>query len=195
MRWLVVCLLAALVIGCGGDVPIPQPTVPDSGPCAGIPDVAHMNPAPSVGFTRDVELEAKFPTQIDGQPVTNLASASYIESLCALGGEASLAAATASVAPGLDITDMRVASADIQLDGQKVTIYSFRLPGQRGEELVSTTGIAGGLEPVVAGGRNVERWTNAANGAVSYLYSTGDSLFIVSDATPAQADKVIAALP
>jgi hypothetical protein len=202
----ILVLVAVVAVGCTSSVLPGQPNIPATGPCAGIPQYPPDKPPGSLVLTADASLEAKFPTTIDGQPVTGLASAKYVETLCALGGDASILAAERGLAPGIDLTDMRVASGDVVVDGQPVTIYALQAPGHTGDELLSATdvlseSVAGNeaitedLVQTTAGGRSVWRFTNAADGSVSYLYSSGDTMFTVEDATQSQADKVIAALP
>ena len=207
MRSLFLGVVAALLVGCTSSVLPASPFIPVSGPCAGIPQYPPDKPPGSLVLTPDPALEAEYPTTIDGQPVTDIASARYIESLCALGGDASIAAAESELAPGVDLNDISVATGNVVVDGQPVTIDSYRLPNHRGDELVSAVGVlattvAGSearftddLVQTTAGGRSVLQFTNAADGSVSYLYATGDTLFIIEDSTQSQADKIVAALP
>lgn len=207
MRWLFGGLISLLFVGCTTSVLPATPFIPESGPCAGLPQYPQDKPPGSLVLTPDPTLEAMYPATIDGQPVTDLASARYIETLCALSGDAAIAAASQQLPQGVDLSDLRVAAAQAQVDGAAVTLESFRLPNHRGEELVPVVGIlattvagseakfTSGLVQTTAGGRSVWQYTNAADGAVSYLYAAGDTLFIVADVTPSQADKVVAALP
>lgn len=207
MRWLFLCLIAVVSVGCLSSVLPVAPFVPASGPCAGIPQYQPDKPPGSLVLTADPSLEVEFPTTIDGQSLTELASARYVETLCALGGDASITAAQAQLAPGIDLNDLRVATAQATVDGQPVTIDAYRLPNHRGDELLSVVGVlsatvagseakfTGDLLQATAGGRSVWQFTNAADGSISYLYPTGDTLFVVEDATQPQADKVVAALP
>ncbi len=210
MRVLVVAVLASLlciVTGCDAfDQPAPSLVIPSSGPCAGIPEIPRDNPPDNLVLTPDPALEAMFPRLIDGQPVNDLASARWIETLCMLGGEASVNAAGAGLPPGMDLTNMSVASAGVSVDGPTVTISAFRLPGHNGRELIpaiaslslAMTGEArfdGQLTETIAGGKDVLTWTNASDGSTSYLYPTDDTLFVVSGVTTSQANKVFAALP
>jgi hypothetical protein len=181
--------------------------VPASGPCAGFPVYPQNQTPPSLPLTRDPELETEFPTEVAGQTVNDLASGRYIETLCALGNEDSVNAALAAVPAGVDLTDVRVASADVQFGTELVTISAFRLPGHSGDELLSLVGVlsktvapsaarfASGLTQTTLGGKSVYSWNDAATGADSYLYPHADTLFIVDGALPSQADQVLAALP
>ena len=101
---------------------------------------------------------------------------------------------------------MRVATGQATVDGQGVTITAFRLPGRSGAELIPALGIMsvamGGdpsrfssLAESTVAGKPVSTWTDPTDGSTSYIYSTGDTLFLVQGATASQADKVFAALP
>jgi hypothetical protein len=205
MRLAVVgAVLLIAIVGCA-DASAPL-AVPSSGPCAGIPLIDHNNPPDSLPLTPDPVLEQKLPTQIDGQPVTDVSSGRYIETLCMLGGDASLVAAARNSPVGVDISDVNVASGKATVDGVAATIGAYRLPGQSGASLIPVIGLLAGavtgqsrfevgLTPATIGNKAVQSWTNAADGVTSYLYSNGDTLFVVDDVTPSQAGKILAALP
>ena len=206
MRWCVAVLLALAVVGCAGSAG-PTLSAPTTGDCAGIPVIPHDHPPDELHFTRDETLEGKIPDLIDGMPVQDVASATWIETLCSLGGQASVDASRSGAPGGVDIGNLTVASGRAVVDGLGVTIAAFRLPGHDGNELVPVIGIEStvvasappkfttDLEPATVGGKSVKRWTDAADGSVSYLYGSGDTLFVVENVTPSQADKVFAALP
>jgi hypothetical protein len=180
--------------------------VPTTGDCAGIPTIPHDHPPDTLNLTRDPTLEAKFPDLIDGMPVGDVASGKWIETLCTLGGQASVDTARANVPAGTDLAALTVGSGQTVVDGLAVTITAFRLPGHQGAELIPMIGglssaltgsapkFTSDLEDVTVGGKSVKRWTNAADGQVSYLYSSGDTLFVIEGVTPSQADKVVAGL-
>lgn len=146
------------------------------------------------------------PDLIDGMPVQDVASATWIETTCSLGGQASVDASRASALNGVDIDKLTVASGQAVVDGLGATITAVRLPGHGGDELIRVMGIesaaltgsppryATDIEDVTVGGKHVKRWQNAADGVVSYLYARGDTLFIVDHVTASQADKIFAAL-
>src|SRR4051812_5958882 len=204
--WLLIGVLAAALAGCAGSGPPAPLAIATSGPCAGIPVLDRNAPPDSLPLTPDPTLEQALPTQVDNQPVIEVSSGRYIETLCMLGGDASLVAALGSAPAGVDINLVNVASASATVEGQRETISAYRLPGGSGEALIPVIGIlsapVGGRPKFIAdlgesdiGGKQVTTWTDAADGATSYLYSTGDTLFVVDDVTASQAGKVLATLP
>jgi hypothetical protein len=220
-RLLIGVLAIALAGGCGSDIadsPVPEsdaPTVsvkpatlgPAGSECAAIPTYSTGNPEPSVSQVRDPVLEGKFPTQIDDQPVTGLESAQWFDALCLFGGQSAVDQMR-SVVPIADIVlSMTAAAADATVDGSAVKINAFRTPGGDAGQLLGNlsaisaslgsgtgTKFTGGTQPATAGGKNVQTWADST-GQTSYLYVSGDTLFIVDAITQSQADKIFAALP
>jgi hypothetical protein len=201
-------VVAAIAVGCDAASPPPTPLyVPASGVCTGVPVYPADQAPASLPLTPDATLEAKFPIAIDGQAVNGLASAHYVESLCALGGESSIDAAIANLSPDINLADLRVASAQVQMDTQVITINAFRLPGHSAHALLPVVGILAdtvapsaakfaSLVPTQFGGKAVYIWTDTTTGAISYLYPApdDDTLFIVEGGLPSQAEKVLTAL-
>jgi hypothetical protein len=198
-------LLLVLAAGCAPSA-APSLAVPSSGACAGIPYIDPDSPPDSLPLTPDPLLEQKLPAQIDGQPVNDISSGRYVETLCMLGGEASLDAALTGAPADVDLNTVSVASASGSVDGLNVTLSAYRLPGKAGDALIPVIGLlsasvggqpkfAGDGSQQVLGGKQVMTWTDAADGSTSYLYSTGDTLFVVEDVTDSQAGKIFAALP
>jgi len=207
MRLLVVALLALVVVGCDAASPPPSMDVPASGPCAGIPLIPRdQAPTATLPLTRDLTLESRIPTSIDGHALTDLSSGRWVETLCMIGGEDSLKAGAANLPAGLSLDDMRVASALATVDGAAVTITAFRLPGHAGSEIIPALGdiagalggdgskFSGAVGATTVAGKDVATWTDPTDGSVSYLYPTADTLFVIDNLTPSQADKVFAAL-
>jgi len=227
IRPLVGLLAIALVAGCGPDLadsPAPESVVPFGsvvpsasvtpatlGPvgseCAAIPTYSPDNPQPSVAQARDPVLEQKFPTELDGQPVTGLESAPWFDAICLFGGQSAVDQMR-SVVPIADIVlHMTAAAADATVDGAAVKINAFRTPGGDANQLLQNLGalseslgngaatkFTGGTQPAQAAGKSVQTWTDST-GQTSYLYANGDTLFVVDAITPSQADKIFAALP
>jgi hypothetical protein len=175
--------------------------------CADVPSIDPHSPPDELELTDDETLEAEFPTQIDGGPISDLASARWLETLCIMGGPASVTSIGQKLPSGLDVNDMRVASAVALVDGRAVTLVAFRLPGHQGTELVPAVGVlSGGVAPesprfsgnltsATVASKTVSVWSDPATGAESYLYPTGDTLFVVGPVDSSQADKVFTALP
>jgi len=212
MRLLAAGALLLVLAGCGssvGDTPSPvtSPGPQATGACAAIPTIDPNNPPDTLPLTADPTLEAEFPTQIDGQDVTDLASGRWLETLCMLGGQASVDAAQLNLPPGLDLSPMTVASATATVDGSSVTIVAYRLPGHGADEILGVLGDVSGalssqrptltssLSPATAGGKDVSRWTNPADGTDTYVYASGDTLWMVRSIDESQADKIFATLP
>jgi hypothetical protein len=227
VRLLIGLLAIALVAGCGSDLadsPAPESVVPSAsvappasitpatlGPlgseCAAIPTYSPDNPQPSVAQARDPVLEQKFPTELDGQPVTGLESAPWFDAICLFGGQSAVDQMR-SVLPIADLVlHMTAAAADATVDGSAVKINAFRTPGGDANQLLqnlgalaaslgngSSTKFTGGTQPAQAGGKSVQTWTDST-GQTSYLYVIGDTLFVVDGITQSQADKIFAALP
>jgi hypothetical protein len=209
MRWGVAAFIFLVAAGCASPA-VPAATVglaPATGPCAGIPLIPAGNAPDTLELTPDPTLERMFPPSIAGQQVNDLASGGLVESLCTIGGEASVDAAKRSLPPGTDLSAITVASGQAVIDAGVAQITAYRWAGHTGAALsplvgVLSSSVTGGppkfasdLEGVSVGGKSVSRWTNAADGAVSYLYPTTDTLFIVEGITSSQADKIFAALP
>lgn len=196
MRWFIagICL-AVMVTGCGSGA-APSLAVPSSGPCAGIPLVDRDNPPDLLPLTIDPVLEALVPLQIDGQRVTDVTSGRYVETLCMVGGEEALAAALARTPAALDIQAINVASGKATVDDLAVSMTAYRLPGGSGADLTPILGKSSSeLAPATVEGKPVLTWTDTSDGSTLYLYSSGDTLFVIEDATPSQAGTVLAALP
>ena len=214
MSWKLLVLCVLLVVGCGADqttsstTPSPGVTAPaGTGVCAGVPSIDPKSPPDELNLTADETLESRFPTLIDGSPISDLASARWLETLCIMGGPASVASVGQKLPSGLDVNDMRVASGIALVDGRAVTLVAFRLPGHQGSELVPAVGVLSGgvaagsprfgdnLTTTTIAGKAVTSWTDPQTGGQSYLYPTGDTLFVVGPIDSSQADKIFAALP
>jgi hypothetical protein len=209
IAWTLLLLLA--VVACGSPATAPQGTVIPSrestGDCVGYTVVDPSNRPSLLPLTADPVLEAEFPADVEGQPVTNLESARWIETLCALGSDASVAAARRNLPPGMDVADIRVASGQVTVNGDAIGLTAFRLPGHGGQELLSVAGVMSSsvspdaprfldrLQPATIAGKNVLGWTDAASGAPFFLYAAPDALFILEGASLSQADKILAVLP
>lgn len=166
--------------------------------CAAFPTINPASPAiPS--FAPDLALEAKFPAEIDGAPLRDLKSGSYLQSLC-FGGQAAVDRLRGQVQ--FDLLTLTFASAEATIDGEDVTLEAFRAPGQDGSAIMQTlirVAQSGNqtippLVPGTAGGKNVITTTDS-DGTTSYGYANGDTVFFTGSMTQSQADKLFAALP
>jgi hypothetical protein len=163
-----------------------------------------INPASPVipSFAPDPVLESKFPAEIDGEPVTDLQSGSYLQSLC-FSGQATVDRIRGQAA--FDLLTMTVGSAKATVDGEEVSLSAFRAPGQDASNiirvLIAVAAQSGGepapsLIPATVGGKNVLTTVDDdGDGVNSYGYGNGDTLFLVDNVTQSQADKIFSALP
>ena len=200
-------LLLLTVIGCGSSAPgASQPTPRLTGECAGVPVVDTQNPPDLLALTPDPVLEALIPTEMGGQPVANVASGTLRETLCVVGGPDMVATIRSGLPSGIDLDSISVASGDVTVDAQGVTITGFRLAGGSADALVpalsvvsaTTSGsvaFTGDAEYVTAGGKSVLRWPGTDVTHRTYAYPSGETVFILRDVTQSQADQVFAALP
>ncbi len=195
------------VIGCGSSAPAAsQPTPRLTGECAGVPVVDTQNPPDFLALTADPVLEALIPTEIGGQPVANVASGELRETLCVVGGPEMVATIRAGLPAGIDLDSISVASGDVTVDAQGVTITGFRLAGGSADALVpalsvvsattsGTAAFSGDAERVNSGGKSMLRWAGADETHRTYAYPSGETVFVLRDVTQSQADQVFAALP
>jgi hypothetical protein len=163
---------------------------------------------PSMGggcpaLTRDPQLESIFPAQIDGQPVVNVQSARFLETVCVEGGPSGVDAVSSRAPAGVDLSSVSIGSAETTLDSSAIRLVAYRVAGATQDDLFETVaGLAqavGGdpakfgrdLEPSVAGGKSVRTWTDA-EGRTSYLYVSGDILVVVDGVLSSQADRILA---
>lgn len=205
-----------LVLACGGGAsatPAPgapgQPTtpavaVPPAQLCAGQPTFSLATPQPS--FAQDNELNAKFPTTIDGQPVTGIQSGYYLTFLCYLGNTEQVNRFAGSV-PGTNLAALSFGSARANVGGEDISISAFRLPGGDANQIIqhfAEFAVAIGADPssitgstqtqATIGGKAAYIFTDE-DGDVTYVYPSGDTVWSVSGSTEEQAGTVFAALP
>ena len=200
-------LLLLTAIGCGSSAPnASQPTPRLTGECAGVPVVDTQNPPDYLPLTADPVLEALIPTEIGGQPVANVASGTLRETLCVVGGPEMVVTIRSGLPAGVDLDAISVAYGDATVDAAGVTITGFRLAGGSADALVpalsvisaTTSGSAaftGDADRVSSGGKSVLRWAGTDEAHQTYAYPSGETVFILRDVTPSQADQVFAALP
>jgi hypothetical protein len=209
--------LLAAIIGCSsapattptlapGATPAPtqEPTLPPAvggDLCAGQPTLSAEAPAPS--FAQDATLNSRFPTQVDGQPVTDISSVFWVQSTCYYGGSL---AGLAALFPAGTVQQISTGNAQVELDDETVYISAFRFPGADPNVIFSHLGeftAALGGDPTDAanstvtnanlGGKNVYVITDP-DGDVSYHYVSGDTIWTVDASTEATAGKVFAAI-
>jgi len=175
-----------------------QPTSPD----------ATQGPVSAPSFAADNGLAAKFPTMIDGQPVTQVQTAIFADVLQQTGGssDVNIQTLTQTLAGiGIDFSNMSFGSAQATVDGESVAITALRTPNTDATKIIQNYGLivtAFGsapetmptMSPSTISGKNVTLATDS-DGTTTVLYVTGDTLFILQNMTDSQTAKVVAALP
>lgn len=210
--------LAVMSVACGTASPAAStaPTATGAAPTApGTPGptTAPTQPGSTDGatfsipsFVPDTTLEAAFPDQIDGQPVTNLTSLSilaFYQSWETPQAEIdAFIAAMQSV--GVNPASVSQGYARATVGGADVAFSALRVPGgsaavvvdqitrlSTDEPRVFTTGNLGGKPVTIA----TQTSADAGTVAVSYWYFNGEIAWALSDMDEAQAAVVLAALP
>lgn len=188
----------------GPTVGTPTPGGPVGNSCAGTPT---PNPAgsPQPVIPRDPDLEALYPSEIDGVPIEELVSYRWLAYLCFFQGQSAVDDILANVPGGID-PNLSYANALVWVDDEGVSLDAFRTPGQDAGLMVQNFAqlilILGGdlddnqgtMASASIGGKNAFVWTQE-DGDKSYLYPRGDVLFGMTDVTEEQAGTIFAALP
>ena len=206
----IVALLAigVMVAACGSASPTASTPAPSAAPGTPGPTAAPTSAGATDGetssipsFVPDTTLEAAFPDQIDGQPVTNLNSASYLAFLQAFETpQEDLDAFVAGMQSiGVNPASVSFGSANATIDDDIVSIIALRVPGGSAAAVVDqitrldtissppayTAGSLGGKPVTIA---------TVSDGGVDYYYFNGELAWLLS-MDEAQAAVVLAALP
>jgi hypothetical protein len=179
---------------------IPPITIPSLGPgeSFSIPSFA----IPSFNSNADPELAAKFPTTIDGQPVTNVQTFRFIEVLTAFGTDQTVVAQFTAFAnqAGIDPNSITFGTASATVGGSSATIQAIRSPGGDANRFIQAlaavaqaTGSPIVLSPANVGGKSVQV-ANPGDSA-DYYYPNGDTAWFLSGMDPTTAGTILAALP
>lgn len=183
----------------------PTQPAPVGNSCAGFPTPDPLA-SPQPEMARDPELEAKFPTEVDGEPVTDVNSFRWLEYLCLYGGGQTEVDRIAAVAGGFPFANLSYGTAQTTVDDEDVEIQGFRTPGQDAGVLVqnfqqfiliiggAVEDTGGTMAPATIGGKNAFVWTDS-DGDLTYVCVRGDVVFGSPDVTEAQIEKIFAALP
>ena len=166
-------------------------------------------PIPS--FAGDPELAAKFPKQVDGQPVTNVTTARFSDFFSAFNTTPSAAASTKAeldslrtifAGIGLNFDAMVFGSAQATVSGSSVGITAVRVPGQDANKLIQNyamipSALSSGdtMSQATVGGKNVTVVKSATGTASTWMYANGDTLWEVSTSNQDEAAAVFTALP
>jgi hypothetical protein len=204
-------LLAALVVACSSGTPAPtgaasstatQPPTTSLQPQP-LPTGSFVLPSFSIpSFAPDTTLEAAFPTEIDGQPVSEVESASFLAVLQAFGTEQTkIDAFIASMqAVGVDPAGVSFGIGSVTLDDETVSIQALRTPGGSASNAIQalialdppeipptiTTETIGGKQVTVA---------TLEDGEEEFYYASGELAWLLNSVDRAHAEVIFAALP
>jgi hypothetical protein len=185
-------------------LPPTAPPVGGGSECSAFPTFNLASPViPS--FTPDPVIVALFPAEIDGQPVTNVQSASWIQTICFYGGQAKVDQLKATASGGALLANLTFGSATANVGGSDVNIAAFRLAGQDGNAILQNASLfVAGLtgqtpEPFTTtqtnlGGKAITILTDSG-GDITYAYVKGDTVITIDNADATQAATILAALP
>jgi hypothetical protein len=203
-------LLAASVVACSSGTPAPTGAASTTAtqPATSlapqpVPPGSFALPSFSIpSFAPDTTLEAAFPTAIDGQPVSEVESASFLAVLQAFGTEQTkIDAFVASMqAIGVDPAGVSFGSGSVTLDDETVTINALRTPGGSAASAIQalialdppevpptiTTETLGGKQVTVA---------TLDDGEEEFYYASGELAWFLVSVDRAQAEVIFAALP
>ena len=171
--------------------------------CAGMPT---FNPEASpLTLAQDETLNARFPTEIAGQPVTGVRSYNFVQGQCYYGASAKSFQSLAQFFSPALLAQISQGAATATLDDQDVFITAFRTPGADPNQLfahlpefLTAIGIEQAdiekykVEPGTIAGKSVYVVTDA-DGDKSYSLVSGDAAFTVGDVTEEQAGTVLSA--
>jgi hypothetical protein len=190
---------ALLVTACGNAAATVAPTsppitqAPPSSPPTEAPSQAAPTFAlPSFSFTADAALEAMFPKEVGGMPLTvqSMAGADFMR----LGGGASMGPALQQLGKTAD--DLSVAFGGTA-DGSLI-VFAFRIKGVNAEAFLGAfTASAQGatITNATLGGKSVKKVLNT--GQTVYLYLHQDMIWTVGGTAPTDAvlNEVFSKLP
>lgn len=209
MRFIVALLaIGVMLAACGSASPTASTTGATTAPGTPGPTTAPTAPGSTDGatfstpsFVPDTTLEAAFPDQIDGQPLTRLSSMYFLSALQSgstpqedIDG---FIAAMQSI--GVNPASVSFGSAYATVGGADVYISALRVPGGSAAAVVDQITRLSGEDPpptVTAGtlgGKQVSIVTDSAGG-VDYYYFNGEYAWTLYG-DEAQAAVVLAALP
>ena len=164
---------------------------------------------PSFNTNADPELAAKFPTQVGGQPVTDVQTVNFMEFFSAFGGgdayeQARIQAFVQLLASaGIDASKLSFGNAKTTVNGNDVQIQAFRTPGGSAATFISLWPQLAAIDQTSntpptqgtanIGGKNVTTFTDS-DGNVTYVYPSGDTVWSVDTSDQAEAAAVFQAI-
>jgi hypothetical protein len=203
---------ALAVAACGGTA---TPTVPTVNvPSIAIPSIAIPTlpggsiAIPTFDTNADPALAARFPTQVAGQPVTNVQTVRFMDFLTLLGSSdpAQATAFTQAMASiGVDPRTLTEGTGMATVNDSTVPFEAIHTPGVDANRFIqvmpqlsvlfSPEDQPPTLGQATIGGKNVTTLTDPSTGDVSYLYANGDVVWSVNSSDQAEVEAVLAALP
>ncbi|HEY7024029.1 MAG TPA: hypothetical protein VH371_03615 [Candidatus Limnocylindrales bacterium] len=164
---------------------------------------------PSYDANADPALAAKFPTTINGAPVTDLTTVNFVQFFSAFSQTDPNSQAqmqqlvTVLQNGGIDPTTLAFGNAEVEIDSNAEQIAAFHTPGASGATLLNLFPQLAALEadnetqPTIAqanvGGKTVTT-VDDGSGSIDYLYPSGDILWDVSTDNPNAAALIMAAV-
>ncbi len=169
--------------------------------CDSVPTFSIDNPEPS--FAPDPQLEAHFPADVNGNPVTNVSSQSWLDLMCTFGGQTVLEGSAGQFG-NLPLATMSFGSADVVINSDSISLSALRTPNQDAGNVIQylaqlaalspdQSALTGNVSQQNVGGKNVYVYTDA-DGAKSYAVPLGDTLVFFDSATDDEAAAIIGAL-
>ena len=197
------CVSTSPAVSTGPPAPSTAPTAPSTpGPTAAptAPGSTDGAPLSTPSFAPDPILEAAFPDQIDGQPVTDVTTAAFLAMMQSFDTpqEELDAFVAAMQSIGVNPTTISLGSAQATVGGDEVFFQALRVPGGSAAAVIDAITRANIDDPPVLtagtlGGRPVTLATDSS-GDVDYYYFNGEYAWLLS-MDEAQAAVVLAALP
>lgn len=214
---LLVALLAACSSGAAAPTGPAVDTTPASQPTGAVPQPSDGSaPGSSFSFALpsfaipsfaipsfmpDPALQGAFPTEIDGQPLTNVQAVSFLSVMQSSQDQADIDAFVAAMqALGLDPASVGYGSGTVEVDGEEVTLQAVRTPGTDPRPAIDALIALDPPDPAptissgTVGGKPVTIST-FEDGDVDYYYISGDIAWLLSGTTEDQAATILGALP
>lgn len=208
--------LMAVVAGCGssatsapGATSAPATAAPATA-ASSIATIATAAPsAPSTGglvlpsFAGDPELAAKFPTQVDGKPVTNVTTARMLDFFVAFQApQAEIDKVRAEMtAIGVNVDTLIIGLGQATVGTSTVQIQATRAPGMDASKLLPVAAQLSVNDPTdkitteTVGGKSVSVVRDEGGYASSWLYAHDDIIWQVATSSQDEAAAVFTALP
>ena len=188
-----------------GSTPAPGQTAVAGHACDGYPTF-NVAASPQPTMPVDSALLETFPEQVAGQPVSDKEAAPFLGLMCYLAGEVAVDQMGQSTSVlGINIATMSFGSFSATVGDNSIKVSAIRTPGQDAGALIGNTGLFGGflglslpgttgLSDANVGGKNVKVVTDT-DGTKSYYYAHADTLWTFENASDAEAQAILSALP